>query len=143
MTGRQQRGRAPQQVRSGRDVAAGERPPPGRREVAAPSNTDLPNLLVVRRELLEGEERLFEVVPADLLELEDAIGCHALEPVDESDMKVGAGPLQQPVIRGLADQDMHEAIRFLAGEARLVRLHKLPVREAPQTLTGVAAHLVR
>ena len=49
----------------------------------------------------------------------------------------------RPVIGGLSDQDVHETVRLLSGEARLEGLHQLAVREVPKALAGVAAHLVR
>ena len=143
MAGRQQRGRALQEVRGRRDVASGQGAAPGRGQVAAPTHPDLPHLLVVRRELLEREEGLLEVVAPDLLELEDPVGGRPLEPVDEPHVQVGTGPFQQPVVRGLADQDVHEAVGLLAGEARFVRHHELAVGEVPQALARMAAHLVR
>lgn len=103
MPGREQGGGSAQQVGRRRDVAPSERTPAGGREVAGSTDADLPDLLIVRRELLQREERLLEVIAPDLLELEDAIRRDALEPVDEPDVELRAGPLQESVVRGLSD----------------------------------------
>src|SRR5439155_21023702 len=65
-------------------------------------------------------ERLREVIAADLFEFADAIGIRAFDPVDERFMELCARPLQHAGVRGIADEDVHEAERLETGHRDLV-----------------------
>ena len=53
------------------------------------------------------------MVAEDLLELDAAIAVDAVGPADEPLVEVGAGPLEDPVVGGVADHDVLEAVRAL------------------------------
>ena len=100
--------------RDGRgDVSAVERAPAGRREPPRAVLADRAAVLVERAELGEVLPGLLEVVAEDLLELDAAIPVDAVRPADEPLVEVGAGPLEDPVVGGVADHDVLEAVRAL------------------------------
>ena len=61
---------------------------------------------------------LLEVVAEDLLVLADALAGHLLEPVGELLVQLRAELLRGRAVGGVADEDVLEAVRGLAGEAR-------------------------
>src|SRR5205814_729394 len=75
----------PQEIRRGRHVAPGERPPTRGRQPRGAANAELEAVLVERPELREVPVRLLEVVAEDLLELAGAVAdaVRAVGPVDE------------------------------------------------------------
>ena len=86
---------------------------PADASLRAPVLADRAPVLVERPELGEVLPGLLEVVAEDLLELDAAIAVDAVGPADEPLVKVGAGPLQDPVVGGVADHDVLEAVRAL------------------------------
>ena len=60
-------------------------------------------------------ERLLEVVADDLVQL-DQVARRAAQPVGEPLVQVGPGCLGQGVVGGVADQQVAEAERVLAGD---------------------------
>ena len=108
-TGQQCRGPS-EQSRGGRDVAACERAPARRREAARPVLADRAAAIVERPELGEVRPRLLEVVAEDLLELGAAVAVDAVGPDDEALVEIRPAPLEDAVVRGVADHDVLEAV---------------------------------
>src|SRR5262249_42082336 len=65
--------------------------------------------------------RLLEVVADDLLVLEHARTGRTLEPVRETLVEVGARRLGERPVRGVANEEVPEAKRLVAGERRALR----------------------
>jgi hypothetical protein len=90
------------------DQAGGRRPP------------QVLHGLVGRTELGPVPIRLLEVVAEDLLVFGQALAGRPLEPLREPLVEVGALLLGHRAVRGVADQEVAEAERVLAGELRSV-----------------------
>ena len=114
------------QIRGGAHVAAPERAPPGRREMRRRALAETPSMVIERRELLEIVRGLLEVIADNLLVLALAlpISIHSLRPVGEALVEVRARTLEEPVVGGIADQDVveaHRAARYAEGVSPLAR----------------------
>ena len=70
-------------------------------------------MVVQRAELGEVAVRLLEVVAEDLLVLRRAFAVDAVRPLDELLVERRASALEDPVVGGVADEDVVEAKRFL------------------------------
>ena len=88
-------------------------------------------------ELIQVAERLLEVMADDLVEL-DEIGADLVQPAGEPLVEVRARRLRERVVRRVADEDVPEAERVVAGQLRALRPHELLAHEAEQTGTGPA-----
>jgi hypothetical protein len=97
-------------------VGARDGSAPGRRKVQGSAQSELDGVIVQRGEGAKDEERLLEVIAADLFELHRAIRVRAFDPIDELFVELGACSLEHPSIRCVADEDVLEPIRFQAGE---------------------------
>ena len=64
--------------------------------------------------------RLLEVPADDLRVLGQAVACGPLEPVGEGGVQVGAGLLGERVVRGVADEEVAEAVGVLGGQCGAV-----------------------
>ena len=76
-------------------------------------------------ELLSVPERLLEVVADDLVLLLGAIAADAADPRGEPLVQVRPALLGDRVVRRVADQDVPESERLLAGDHRAIRPHEL------------------
>src|SRR5579871_3030809 len=106
---------SPAEERRGRGhVAAGEGAPARRAEMAGGAAAELLGLRVERGQLEEVAARLLEVIADDLLELElaAALAVDALGPPGKARVQPGSRALRQPVVRGVADEDVLEAERL-------------------------------
>ena len=73
-------------------------------------------MVVERAELGEVAVRLLEVVAEDLLVLGRApVAVDAVGPLDEALVKRRAGALEEALVRGVADEDVVEAVRLVLG----------------------------
>src|SRR5262249_54699904 len=88
---------------------------------------------VVLAQLGEVTSRLLEVVTQDLLELDQALPV-LLEPGREATVEIGAGRLRKRLVRGVADQQMPEAIGVVTRELCAVRTDELLAHERDQPL---------
>ena len=120
--------------RGGRDVAARERASARRREAARPVLADRAAAIVERPELGEVRPCLLEVVAEDLLELGAAVAVDPVGPHDEALVEIRTAPLEDAVVRGVADHDVLEAVlrlvpvvdgtdQVLLGQRRDLRHH--------------------
>ncbi len=75
-------------------------------------------------ELGQVQGGLLEVVAEDLVELDEALAVLG-EPLREAAMQVGPRRLREPVVGGVADQEVPEAVRVLSRQDRPVRTHEL------------------
>ena len=110
LDGKKCRGATEKRGRAG-NVATRERAAAGGREPPRRVLADLPAAVVERPELGEVPPRLLEVVAEDLLELDSAVAVRLVGPRDEARVQVGPRPLQDPVVRGVADHDVVETVR--------------------------------
>ena len=107
---RQERHRPSEQY-SGRGVVTPhEGAPSGRRKAARAVRSDREAVIIERAEFREVHPRLLEVVAEDLLELGDAIAVHGVGPYDEPLVEVCPSALEYPVVGGVADHDVLEAV---------------------------------
>jgi hypothetical protein len=72
------------------------------------------------------------VVAYDLVEL-DELAADLVEPAGESLVEIGPRLLGERVVRRVADEDVPEPKRVVAGKQRLFRSHELLAHEAEQT----------
>ena len=96
--------------------------------MAAGALAERAGLVVDRAELGAVAVGLLEVVAEDLLVLGHAVAGRALEPVGELLVQRGAELLRGRAVGGVADEDVLEAERGLAGEARLGGADRGPCR---------------
>src|SRR5205085_9056453 len=97
-----------------------------------------PQLLVdVQPELRPVEARLLQVVAEDLVEL-DELGAVLLDPAGEALVKLCASRLRQRVVRGVADEEVAEAVGVVAGELRAVGADQLLAHERDEALVDRA-----
>ena len=101
------------------EVGAARSPPPGRREALGGACAERLCLVVDGAELGAVAVALLEVVPEDLLVLDDPRGDQALQPVGELPVEVRTELLRGRVVGGVPDEDVLEAEGRLAREARL------------------------
>ena len=121
-----QRGhRALDEIRGRRDIPAGDGPAPGGTEPRGGADADRVRFLVEGTQLAAEAVRLLEVIADDLLELEHPRAGHSLEPVAEALVELRACPLEQSLIRGVAQQRVMEAVRGVPGERRLNKVEQL------------------
>ena len=132
--GRKERRRAPEQVRGGRHVAAGERPVAGRSQPLGRLPADGSAAVVERAELGEIGVRLLEVVAEDLLVLARAVAVHLVGPRHEALVELSPMPLQEAGVGGVADQDVLERVRRAGGHDLGVRLDEPAPLKAAQVL---------
>ena len=88
---------------------------PGCDEAGGGALAERPRPIVGAAELCAVVVGLFEVVAEDLVAL-DELGVVVFEPVGEALVQLGPGCLGERVVGGVADQDVAEAERVLAGE---------------------------
>ena len=81
--------------------------------------------------------------PENLLVLEDAVACCALEPGCEALVELGSQLLGHRVVGGIPDEQMPEPVRILAGEVGIVGPHKLLSDEALEVYPDLATDLGR
>ena len=97
--------------RGSRDVAAREGSSSRRRQPPGRVLADRPPVVVQRAELREIRPGLLEVVAEDLLELHAAIAVDAVGPCHEPLVQIRPRPFQDPLVGGVADHDVVEAVR--------------------------------
>src|SRR5207248_9642405 len=107
------------EIRGRRDVPAGDGPSSGRTESRRGPDADRDRLLIEGTELAAEAICLLEVVADDLLELEHPRAGQPLEPLAEAPVEVRARPLEQPLVGGIAQQRVMEAVCRIPGERRL------------------------
>jgi hypothetical protein len=117
-------------------VAALPRPPGAAQEPPARPLADRRRRAVQRAELDAIAVRVLEVVPDDLVQLDEA-GAVLLEPEGEALVQLRPGRLRQRLVRGIADEQVAEAIGLLVREHRLLRAHEI----LPHELDEPAVHL--
>ena len=123
--GRQERQRALEQVdrAAGTSLARRRASTPRGRPSRSPARAR--DLGVGPAELASVARRLLEVVADDLVEL-DQLARVRVEPVGEALVQLGARLLRQRVVRGVADQQVAEPERVVAGERRRRRAGSAP-----------------
>ena len=110
--GREERRRAPEQVRGGRHVAARERPPAGGAQPLGRLPADARGRGRRAGPARQVAVRLLEVVAEDLLVLAGAVAVHLVGPGRRSARAARARcALQQPRVGRVADQDVLEGER--------------------------------
>ena len=95
---------------------------PRRRGALAPQLGEHPS---VRTQLPAVARGLLEMEAEDLVEL-DEVASALLEPVREALVELGPNRFRQPVIRGIADEQVAEAKGVVAGQLRPVRAGSAP-----------------
>ena len=108
---REERHGARQEADTGVDVLSGERPPACLRKALGRAGAEL---RISPAELFGVAMGLLEVVADDLVAL-DEVRPALLEPDGEALVQLGAGRLRQRVVRGVADEEVPEAVGVLAG----------------------------
>ena len=143
IVGRQERAGAAQQADRRGQVAAGERPAPGRTELRRRPLGQLAAGIVERPELRPIPIRLLEVEPEDLLELllPATLAVDGLGPGHEPLVELRAVALEQAAVRRVPDQAMPEAERLVVGIAR-IQGHELLVVERAKESGHARPHLL-
>ena len=138
----EQRPAPAQEVGDRPHVVAGERSGAGRREPVRGLPRERSRLVVERPERLSVPERLLEVVADDLVLLLGALAADAADPRGEPLVQVGAAFLGDRLVRGVADQDVAEAERLLAGDHRAIRPHELLADQRTDQVGRVGAEVL-
>ena len=79
---------------------------------------------------------MLEVIPDDLFLLGDARTCDALEPAREPLVQARSLGLGDRIVSGVADQQVPEPVRVLAGQERPLGPHELLANERSQLDVG-------
>ena len=138
----EQRLGAAQEVGDRPHVVAGERAGTRRGEPVRGPTGEPSRLVVERPERLSVPERLLEVVADDLVLLLGAIAADASDPRGEPLVQVRSALLGDRLVRGVADQDVAEAERLLAGDHRAIRPHELLADQRTDQVGCVVAQVL-
>src|SRR5207247_4768825 len=98
---RQQNSRPLEQVGGGMHVGSHDCALAGCSEVLRSAFAELDGMGIQRAQSAQNEERLLEVIPADLLELHDPVRVRTFYPIDECFVKLSARSLEHSAIVGL------------------------------------------